>query len=221
MWEVRTTHEPFGTPSRNFLTTLCRPLDNEWNDCSNIDEAWGYWEQEFSNFEDHWNYDFVVHRPPERPESFAFAHKKTLFIGLNIVGGRIHDATEWSERLSEQATWVISLMRSYTAGDILFPQVRSVVIFAHANPNGNHDEFFVPVKEFVQNHLDNIPVLYMNGDAHRWSHEPKFMNVDQMLRIQLVGGTREPPLEIIVAAHEDTSDKDAEEVFLYDRKLKP
>jgi hypothetical protein len=61
--------------------------------------------------------------------------------------------------------------------------------------------------------------MYMNGDAHVWSYDPTYLGVEQMLRIQLTGGTTEPPLQVIVAPTDDPVDSNAESVFLYDRRL--
>ena len=210
-------------PSSCSLThTLFPPIDNEFNDCSNVSTGWDYWMQELSNFENYWNHHFVVTRPPERPENFAFVHKRTLFIGLNLVGGRIHDADEWTSRLSEQANWTTMLMERHTSGlDESIEQVWSVVIFGHANPNAAHGLFFTPLTTYIQTALRprKIPVLYMNGDAHVWSLDSSYMGVDELLRIQLTGGTSEPPLQVIVAPNAEAETASAESVFLYDRRL--
>ena len=194
--------------------------DNEWNDCKNINKGWKLWEQELSNFEDHWHHDFQVFRPADRPENFAFIHKNTLFIGLNIVGGRVHNRTEWSLRLSGQASWAKGLIKAHTNGAASVQQARAVVIFGHANPTPAHDAFFQPLKLFIRNNLAvDIPVLYLNGDTHLWSYNSSFFDVNQLLRIQLTGGTSEPPLQVIVAPSDHAVDNLAENVFLYDRRL--
>jgi hypothetical protein len=202
------------------LTHFTLHLDNEWNDCSNIHESWGYWGQELGRFEDHWDHNFQVTRPDDRPENFVFIHKKSMFIGLNLVAGRVHDANEWDTRLTEQAMWTIGLMAAHTGGSLDVEQVRSIVIFGHAHPTAHHDKFFLPLRSFILNKLAiDIPVMYMNGDAHVWSYDPTYLGVEQMLRIQLTGGTTEPPLEVIVAPTDDPVDSHAESVFLYDRRL--
>lgn len=194
--------------------------DNEWNDCKNIDKGWQLWKQELSNFEDNWEHDFQVLRPADRPENFAFIHKKTLFIGLNLVGGRVHNQTEWTTRLLAQARWTTGLMKTHTNGVASFQQVRAIVIFGHANPSSLHDSFFHPLKFFIRDELaSDIPVLYLNGDAHLWSYNSSFYDVSQLLRIQLTGGTTEPPLQVIVSPSDDAEDSFAEGVFLYDRRL--
>ena len=135
------------------------PGDNEWNDCPNINQGWTHFNDTFVGFEGkHWNHNFEIERMPGRPESFAFVHKGSLFIGLNLVGGLLHDGLEWFDRLSTQAQWMISLVRKHRL---------PTVLFGHANPNAAHSSFFVAIQEFIQNELENsIPILYVNGDKH-------------------------------------------------------
>jgi hypothetical protein len=169
-------------------------LDNEWNDCANIDTALGHWHTTFDYFEDNWGHSFNVMRPANRTENFVFFHKSTLFIGLNLVGGRVHSADEWKDRLNWEVQWTKSLILQYT-------QANAVVIMGHANPTGDHAQFFGPLKRFIRNVLQNgIPILYMNGDAHVWDVSKNFYDQSNFLRIQLTGGTTEPPLKMMVNA---------------------
>ena len=113
-------------------------------------------------------------------------------------------------------------MKAHTRGSELVEQVRSIVVFGHANPTAQHDDFFLPLKLFIRDELDNtVPVLYLNGDAHVWSYNSSFYDVPQFLRMQLTGGTSEPPLQVIVSPSENDIDNFAQNVFLYDRRLNP
>jgi hypothetical protein len=47
----------------------------------------------FGDFHDQWNHPFTVIKHETRPENFSFLHKRTLFFGLNLVGGKRHDVT--------------------------------------------------------------------------------------------------------------------------------
>ena len=71
------------------------PGDNEWNDCSNPDQAWSYWDTHLMRLEENWSHIFTVLRQSVREENFAFVHSGALFIGLNLVGGSVHDSSEW------------------------------------------------------------------------------------------------------------------------------
>lgn len=150
-------------------------------------------------------------RPENHTECFAFLHKKTLFIGLNLVGGTVQSSSEWQRRLTWQIQWTKSLILQYT-------QANAVVILGHANPTVDHSAFFSPLRSFIQNQLQNrIPIMYMNGDAHAWHHEPNFYGQRNFLRIQLTGSTVEPPLKAMVNA--SSSFGFVSNTFSYDRRL--
>jgi hypothetical protein len=167
--------------------------DNEWNDCPNRNAAWGYWMDTFQGFESrYWNHTFQIERMENRSETFAFTHKGTLFVGLNLVGGMSFNDVEWSTRLSSQAAWTMDLIRRhvYTSntttattatginntarnsstsslfGSVLGPSSTTttpIVIFGHANPLNHHDDFFIPLRGFIRDELaDNVPVLYLS-----------------------------------------------------------
>ena len=48
------------------------PGDNEWNDCSNPDEAWKFWTRYLMGFDRHWPNGLAVDRHAERDDLFAF-----------------------------------------------------------------------------------------------------------------------------------------------------
>jgi hypothetical protein len=76
------------------IETIFLPLDNEWNDCANVDEGFEQWMTVFGKFEEQWDHSFEVTRHEERPENFSFLSKRTLFFGLNIVGGENHNPVQ-------------------------------------------------------------------------------------------------------------------------------
>ena len=85
---------------------LIVPGDNEWNDCPDPAAAWRLWTMYFLGLEGSWALPFPVTRQQERPENFAFSHRGVLFLGLNLVGGRVHDAAEWTRRHAENVAWM-------------------------------------------------------------------------------------------------------------------
>lgn len=189
-----------------FSTTVCSPVfvipgDNDILDCENLDEGLEFWRDEFQGFDSrHWDHDFELQRQPGREENFSFVHKNTLFIALNMVSGEnLRSWFSWSERLDDQFRWTRRLIRRYSKTKT---DVGRIVIFAHANPTGFHDEFFDPLRRFVIDELENsIPMLYLNGDGHEWYYEPSFLDQKSLLRIMVTGGTTEPPLKVTVNAN--------------------
>jgi hypothetical protein len=142
----------------------------------------------FQGFESRfWNHTFQIERMDNRPETFAFTHKGTLFIGLNLVGGHAFNRTEWSTRLSSQASWTMDLIRRHvyatttsvhnnTDGTLAFGTTtraasNPIVIFGHANPLDQHDDFFIPMQTFIRDELaDDVPILYLS----KWRPECAF-----------------------------------------------
>lgn len=190
--------------------------DNDWTDCPNRDDGLRYWHDNFEGFEGKfWNHSFEIQRQENRPDNFAFVHKGTLFIGLNLVGGDWRDS-EWVARLTDQIAWVTLLLDNYVQdqGDA----VGRVVIFGHANPNHLHNNFFTPLRRYIRDTLDNsVPILYVNGDKHEWSYDPLFYDQASFLRIMVSGKGIEPPLKVQVTA--DGTYVDPTNAFLYDRML--
>jgi hypothetical protein len=123
----------------------------------------------------------------------------------------VHSSTEWASRLTDEVEWTKSLILQFT-------EANAIVIFGHADPTNNHALFFDPLQSFIQNNLQNrIPIMYMNGDSHKWHYQPNFYGQKNFLRIQLTGGTTEPPLKVCVNA--SSAYQGVESAFSYDRRL--
>ena len=79
-------------------------------------------------------------------------------MGLNIIGGDVHDQNEWTLRLTDQYSWLEELVNGYV--EKVAPAVGRVVIFEHANLNHNHRVFEDLLIEFIQSGLKNqLPML--------------------------------------------------------------
>lgn len=178
------------------------PGDNEWNDCLIPTQAWKYWDQYFMKFDGHWQHELAVSRQQQREENFAFVKGHVLFIGLNIVGGRVHDAEEWKQRHAADLAWTREhLLRSGA-------KVTSLVIFGHARPASVHDDYFIPLSRAATEFAK--PVLYLHGDGHRWTHDRPF-TAKNILRIQVDQGGIAPPLKVTVT-------NDPANPFKFDRR---
>jgi hypothetical protein len=193
------------------------PGDNEWNDCGDnrmVEVAWDKWTNYFMNLDSNWNHTIPVVRSLDYPENFYFIKKRTLVFGLNIVGGRVHDAAEWKARHTAEAEWVKKVTELNVNGD----NADGVIIMAHAKPTEDHTAFFNPLRRFVRDDLANeVPFLYLHGDGHAFIHNQGFMNQPNMIRIQHEGGVREPILKILADPHHLGSD--VHSAFQYDRQL--
>ncbi|MFK7776973.1 MAG: hypothetical protein QM501_02465 [Gimesia sp.] len=192
----------FGMLSQSKAPVFIIPGDNEWNDCTNPKQAWKYWDQYFMRFDRRWKHSFSVFRQLEREENFSFVKGGVLFVGINIVGGRVHDVAEWKQRHADNLQWVRRNLHRF--GD----EVSSLVLFGHAKPIPVHNDFFTPFS------LDAIkfkkPILFIHGDGHKWIHDRPFA-AKNILRIEVDQGGIAPPLKVTI-----TDDKS--NPFLLDRR---
>jgi len=172
------------------VPTFIIPGDNEWNDCPDPDQAWAWWTDTFMAFDEKWEFDATVERQAVRAENFAFTQEDVVLIGINLVGGRIHDQDEWDTRMQQDADWVDE--RLADASD----QVYAAVVFSHALPSTNHalffDQFRASAKSFAR------PVLYLHGDGHIWIHDQPWPEAN-MTRVEVDAGGKADPLRITVS----------------------
>ena len=178
------------------------PGDNEWNDCKNPAPAWDYWEKYFMKFDRHWENMLLVARQEERRENFTFLHKGTLFIGINLVGGKVHDAEEWKTRHRQDADWIRKQVEKN--GE----ESRCMVLFGHAQPATKHADFFAPFVEIAGKY--GKPILYLHGDGHRWIRDNPF-EAKNILRVQVDQGGIASPVKVIVG-------EDDESPFVFERR---
>lgn len=181
------------------------PGDNEWNDCIDPDpvQAWAYWRKHFMRFDRRWKHNIPLFRQLEREENFSFVKNGVLFVGVNIVGGRVHDAAEWKQRHAECLDWLRRNLSKFGA------EVGSLVIFGHAKPAANHKDFFDPFNKDAQKFAK--PILYLHGDGHRWIHDHPF-EAKNILRVQVDQGGKASPLKVTVT-------DDPTNPFVFDRRI--
>lgn len=178
--------------------------DNEWNDQENPAEGWENWSRGFLNFDRHFPQGPKPARQPERPENLAWMTDRVLFIGLNLVGGNVHDASEWRLRHGQNLAWVKQQLDGA-------PAARAAVVFAQAKPTDKHADFFPAFIKCVREWKK--PVMYLHGDGHKWQWEPGW-KAPNLTRVQVDQVSKAPPVHITVG------DEGAPQ-FVFDRKLYP
>jgi hypothetical protein len=174
--------------------------DNEYNDCGNPYEGLTYWHQTFDGFlNQYWpNNGLNAVSQPNRIENIFFIRKRTLFVILNIVGGRVHNRTEWNERLLGNYNWTRSLIEEHVRTK---KNANLVVVMAHAVETTNHKAFFDNMCNYTRDVLNNtLPILHMNGDTHVWNYQPYYFKQTNWLRITVDGDTKKYPLRVTVDA---------------------
>jgi len=197
-----TCSESYYTDMANTLKMLKAPAyivlgDNEYVDCSNPTQAFGYWKKYFTNFEQNFcGAPFTEHQGV-RPENFAFVLNGVLFIGINLVGSCPFDQNEWDTRLQDDVDWI---NQQFQAKNSL---VRAAVIFAQASDKGGcdrslfFDQFFPAVTAFVK------PVLYIHGDLHTYKFDQPWSPTN-LKRLEVPKGIAEPPIEVTVTMTTNT-----------------
>ena len=182
---------------------LVIPGDNEWNDCSDPDAAWNLWVEHFDRFDERWQHGFAVERDEQLPQNFAFVENGVLFVGLQVVGGRVHDLEEWLTRHARCRAW---LKRQFESQG---EQAKAVVVFLHAKPMIHQADFFGAFSKMCAEL--GKPVLLMHGDGHVWIKDRPF-EAKNVVRVQVDQGRLAPPVRVTVS-------DDAEEPFRFDRRL--
>jgi len=165
------------------LQTSTAPLfivlgDNEYNDSDDPVSAFSLWSDEFTYFDQNWTHSLNVDYQAVRPENFSFVLNDTLFVGINLVGGLVHDEDEWAARSADDLVWIQDMFALH--GDA----ASNAVIMGHASPSRSgytafKDGFISAAEEFVK------PILYLQGDQHAWDLTDSYAGVDNIQKIIL------------------------------------
>jgi hypothetical protein len=166
------------------------PGDNEWNDLKDPAEGWKFWTKTFYDFDKNFKKPYTVHHQDGQPENIAFVHKGVLIVGINVVGGKIHDAEEWAKRHKKCTEWIKAQFEAHKG------EVRAAVVFAQARPNDAKQlDFFMPFIDHAK--AFEKPVLYLHGDGHKFNIETPW-RANNVWRVQIDSVGINPPLEVHV-----------------------
>ena len=173
------------------VPVLFVPGDNEYNDCPNPEAALALWKSSLVDFEtsnSDWQLPFTVSRhEPDYPENFAFLHENVLFIGINLVEGKIHNEDEWAARQAADLAWIDSNVNENRN------EFSRMVVFAHADPDIQSNEpFYTPFFDQVRDSY-NFQVLLIHSNSGVESYE--FVSLGN-LDILVVEGSIWPPMKI-------------------------
>jgi len=192
----------------NAIPTFIVPGDNEWNDQENPDKAWGFWDKHFMGFHEKWKLPESfgkVARQTVRPENFAFVLDGVLFLGINKVGGMVHDTEEWEMRLNQDVAWISEHFTKHKA------DVHSAVIFAQAAAFSKKFGDFQAQLAKIAVPFEK-PILYLHADGHKWTVELGKW-AENITRVQLdVVNAKFPLIQVQVTGN-------PAEPFIYDRRL--
>jgi hypothetical protein len=199
----------------NTIPTWIVPGDNEWNDLEDPAQGWQWWQKYYSKFEERFQPSWKTERQPDRPENFAFVRKGVVFIGINLVGGRVHDAAEWALRLPQDAAWIKDVLTRPSMSE-----VRAAVILCQANPfaikaGEPKDKFTAFLVPFRQTAAEwKKPLLFLHSDGHVWIDDQPWPEKN-IRRIQLDKWDKKFPTVQFTVAEEG----DVKTIFTFNRRL--
>jgi len=187
---------------RSSIPVIFMVGDNEWNDQPHPEATWAFWARDFMHFHEQYPGAPRMIRQDGHPENIAWMDKGVLFMGINLVGGRMHDVEEWGYRHRANADWVEENLAAYGA------DAYAVVVLAQAHPKPVHEDFFARFVPAVEAY--GKPVLYLHGDGHVWQIEEGY-RAPNLVRIQVDQVTKARPVHVIV------SPENPAHPFSYDR----
>lgn len=130
-------------------------------DCEFPDTAFSYWREYLLNYETrYWDPSplrSVSRQAPDHAENFSFFSNEIIFVGINMVGGTVHDNQEWAQRHAANLEWVESAYNTYGA------EARVMVVFAHAAPGRwKNDGFYNPFFLMVEQEFSGLRVVLIH-----------------------------------------------------------
>jgi hypothetical protein len=170
-------------------------------DCPDPSLALNYWYEYNLEFETkfwpastEWN---VTRQVPFYRENFAYTHQGILFLGINLVGGEIHDDQEWQDRHRANLEWI-----NYQYNQNV-ESITTMVILAHSSPVFEDNlSFFTQLLDNVENLYADIQVLYIhrNLQTNPWELKPEYNGVENFMVVVVEGSVWPPMLVEIDAA---------------------
>ena len=144
--------------SNSSIPVFFLPGKYEWNRCPDENLAQQHWRDNFVDYESkHWETrGYEVKRQSSRKENFAFAYKKSLYIGLNMVGStsKAEDEEKWNQRLRDNVEWADQNV-------IENEDVELVVIFGSTGATTRNRPFFDDIASSIQRWTAANPSLHV------------------------------------------------------------
>ena len=182
-------------------------------DCPNPELALDYWYTYNSDFETkfwpaptEWN---ITRQVPFYQENFAYTHQGILFVGINLVGGRFHNAQEWQDRHRADLAWINAQYQEHVN------TTTTMVVLAHSAPLiVENAPFFTQFLDDVQNAYVDIQVLFIhrNLGENPWRVQPQYNGIDNLM-VVVVRGSSWPPMLVEIDATTGVSDFDQDDWY--------
>jgi hypothetical protein len=132
----------------------------------------------------------VTRQLPDYAENFSFLQGRVLFVGINIVGGIVHDQIEWDTRHSSNIAW---LNQTVSVNDGNFD---ALVVLGHADPDIEvNQNFFTAFFELVQTFDEQVYFIHRNLGTDTWQLEQTYNGITN-LDVVVVEGSAWPPMYV-------------------------
>uniref|UniRef100_A0A7S3P227 Calcineurin-like phosphoesterase domain-containing protein n=1 Tax=Amphora coffeiformis TaxID=265554 RepID=A0A7S3P227_9STRA len=185
--------------------------DNDIDDCPNKNDGMEYWTNSLDHFWEHWDDSSIpakVGQMSGMVGTWTFVQDQVLFIGVHLNHA-------YSPNVAGQTDWAISLIRQYVRD--LYPYTGRVVMFGHSGPLDHHVDFFDGLSDYFRYELqDSIPLLYVQGDTHRWDFQRSFYGRSSWMKITVEGEAREAPTRLQISS--TGAWQDPRDAFRYQRR---
>ena len=182
------------SPAPVFIT----PGTKDWADCKgklgapNSDDdaiqALDSWKETFLGLDKRWEHTLPVTYQGGYLENWAFLSKRTLFVSVHLINAPIIDELEWAQRHRASHAFIREAVDAYPG------QFDVLVLLSNAKPTEHHDDFFNRLTYTIVTNRDlmRMPIVYLHGSGHIWEEEEKFLNLPNMLRVQIEGRKKHP-----------------------------
>jgi len=215
------------TFERSPVPTFFIPGDNGWLDCSNVNEAYSFWEKHLFYFNERtdlgwpglgasngvhrWDsFPADVERTTTRSELFSFLLDSVLFIGLSLPGSGRSGGHNWDpidELLADNVQWTQENFAAYA------DEMDAVVLFGHAYVSQNW-AYYVNLRDIAQEYAET-PIIFLE-DGHSLEGEVFFLGVRNMVRLRQDDTVTPMKVTIHPSKNQGGGDFFAPDVFEYD-----
>ena len=117
--------------------------------------------------------------------------RSILYIGINLVGGVIHDEDEWPARHAANLVWIDSQFAKHRQ------DIEVMIVFAHADPDlERNDPFFLPFFDRIRTiyYMPTI-LIHRNLGIETSSSEENFDGIPNFA-VLVAEGTFWPPMRV-------------------------
>mmetsp|Transcript_26823 Transcript_26823/g.30657 ORF Transcript_26823/g.30657 Transcript_26823/m.30657 type:complete len:561 (-) Transcript_26823:329-2011(-) len=180
--------------ARSTVPVYFIPGDNEYNDCPDPNQAMGFWKKHLLDYElEYWptpSWEVLRDEEPYDP-NFAFVLRRVLYVGINLVGGKVHDEEEWKNRQEANLNWIQTQFSEYRK------EFDVMILFTHADPNiTTNDDFFKPFFERVRTTY-NFPVVLVHRNLGMQGSglEQNYEDIQDLV-VLVVKGDAWPPMKV-------------------------